>query len=483
MNGPAAAALETVAYGASSVELETASDHRSWRVVVDLTDVVVQLAKGQVLTGIPRVVLEFAKAAPAVARREEILLHFGYFDQAVGKFIELRMEEEPAETAPSGNRLQWLLDAADAFSKNAAVNLPKIRAKYADRPIKRHLQLAKGTLRLAGYRLIHKIKSELETGTRYKPLEFRPNDILLMLGSGWHTLPLFDYVTPLVERGVVRPVILVHDLIPLLDIGEDPPVPPSVFQTWLDSAASLTQDFITYSTNTRNDLLHHFESAGLPPPHIGIIPLAHELTCDQHTPPSQAVRDLIESKYALFVGPAFGRKNAKRLFEAWRKVLSHLGPDATPLLVVTDRTGAEKIEATHIKPIESHVRLLNHPSDFELALLYRHAAFTVFPSLYEGWGLPVGESLWNGTPCVTSNVSALPEVGGPLCDYVDPYWVDSIASAVERLAGDEDYRDWRAEAIRQATFRTWSDFSEGILDTVAAYAQKHARNAGIESVV
>jgi glycosyltransferase involved in cell wall biosynthesis len=74
---------------------------------------------------------------------------------------------------------------------------------------------------------------------------------------------------------------------------------------------------------------------------------------------------------------------------------------------------------------------LNQVNDAELDLLYRHALFTVFPSLYEGWGLPVSESLAYGKFCIASNTSSLPEVGGDLVEYLDswdlPAWVERLA--------------------------------------------------------
>ena len=72
------------------------------------------------------------------------------------------------------------------------------------------------------------------------------------------------------------------------------------------------------------------------------------------------------------------------------------------------------------------------PSDAELAFLYRNCRFTVFPSLYEGWGLPIGESLWFGKLCIASKTSSMPEVGGDLVDYVDPKDADSLQQAILR---------------------------------------------------
>ena len=180
------------------------------------------------------------------------------------------------------------------------------------------------------------------------------------------------------------------------------------------------------------------------------------------------IQTILSGNYALFVGPVSGRKNAKRLLEAWAKVLSRVGPERMPWLVITSGRGAEEIYESHIRPIESHVRLLRRPGDFALSELYRHAAFTIFPSLYEGWGLPVGESLWHGTPCITSDRSSMPKVGGALCDYVDPMSVDSIADAVERFALDKKYRDSRAVSIRLAKLVTWADFAQSVFDASRA---------------
>jgi glycosyltransferase involved in cell wall biosynthesis len=475
MNGLAVAGQAEAARSLShEAEAFPAADDAP-RVIVDLTDVLAQLADGQLLTGIPRVVLQFANAAPALARRRGIPLRFGYFDQVTSQFVELP-ETDRGHPCPEAGSLQWLTDADGvALAYARMINFPKIHAKYAGKPVRRSLQLAKGTLRLAHRRLIHTIRSNFGGDVRGWPLQFQPGDVFLMLGSGWNALPLLDYIRPFALSGMIRPVILVHDVIPLLKLGERPPVPAAIFRQWLDEAADLTQDFLTYSVATRNDLLKYFKASGRTSPNAEVVPLAHELTVNQRTALSRPVRELIRSRYALFVGPTHGRKNALRLLEAWRIVLSRLGPELTPILAITDGTGAGRIKASHIRPIESHVRLLDRPGDFELSVLYRRAAFTVFPSLYEGWGLPVGESLWHGTPCITSNLSAMPEVGGTLCDYVDPLSVESIAKAVQRLASDERYRNQCAQLIQASKFRRWNDFAEGVL-TFAAHRQQDRKH-------
>lgn len=77
-----------------------------------------------------------------------------------------------------------------------------------------------------------------------------------------------------------------------------------------------------------------------------------------------------------------------------------------------------------------YIRILNHVTDADLVHLYRNAYFTVYPSLYEGWGLPVAESLAYGKFCLASNSASIPEVGGNLIEYLDPWDVPKWA---ERL--------------------------------------------------
>jgi glycosyltransferase involved in cell wall biosynthesis len=84
----------------------------------------------------------------------------------------------------------------------------------------------------------------------------------------------------------------------------------------------------------------------------------------------------------------------------------------------------------------------------------------------------VGESLWHGTPCIASDASSLPEVGGPLCDYVDPLSVDSIAAAVERFACDPDYRNRRAKDIRREDLRSWRDFASGVIEAALTHSDR-----------
>lgn len=110
--------------------------------------------------------------------------------------------------------------------------------------------------------------------------------------------------------------------------------------------------------------------------------------------------------------------------------------------------------------------MLKHDlSDSELRQAYRSCLFTVFPSLCEGWGLPIAESLIQGKFCVASNRTSIPEVGGDFVDYFDPSDEDEALAKIERLLFDPAYLVTR-EARLQDEYqpRTWADCMHALID-------------------
>jgi glycosyltransferase involved in cell wall biosynthesis len=104
------------------------------------------------------------------------------------------------------------------------------------------------------------------------------------------------------------------------------------------------------------------------------------------------------------------------------------------------------------------VRFFGFVPDATLSVLYRLASVFVFPSLYEGFGLPPLEAMASGTPVVTSNVSSLPEVAGDAAVLVDPYDPEAIADGIYRVLTDEGLRhDLRQKGLNRARQFSWED--------------------------
>jgi glycosyltransferase involved in cell wall biosynthesis len=159
----------------------------------------------------------------------------------------------------------------------------------------------------------------------------------------------------------------------------------------------------------------------------------------------------------LYVGNIKPHKNLVRLIEAFA-ALRQRGFDDLKLVIIGDEISKLPAlrRAVHGHKLHKHVRFLGYLADDMLAIFYRLAAVFVFPSLYEGFGLPPLEAMASGTPVVTSNVSSLPEVTGGAAVLVDPYDVGSITDGIERVLTDSELcRELRVKGIARSMEFSW----------------------------
>ncbi|MBW7885037.1 MAG: glycosyltransferase family 4 protein [Caldilineaceae bacterium] len=172
--------------------------------------------------------------------------------------------------------------------------------------------------------------------------------------------------------------------------------------------------------------------------------------------------------YILYVGNTLPHKNLKRVIEAYA-ILHETHHISHRLLLVgpKDSTLTEIMALAGQLRIDKHIDLLGYVDDTKLAKLYRNAALFVFPSLSEGFGLPVLEAMTMGAPVVTSNVSSLPEVAGDAAILVDPENPHAIADGMWAIIGNDSLRSSLVEkGKRQASKFTWEKCA---LETIAAY--------------
>jgi len=174
--------------------------------------------------------------------------------------------------------------------------------------------------------------------------------------------------------------------------------------------------------------------------------------------------------YMLFVGQLKARKNIVRILEAFHRFRRETHNDL--VLVLAGRRSwtcdgiDETIERLHLRDA---VVELGHIGWQDLPALYNAAEMLVFPSLWEGFGIPVIEAIACGTPVITSNLSALPEVAGGSALLVDPYSVDDLAGAMQRLVDDSDLRkELRAKGLERARKFSWKNTAE---QTLAVYGR------------
>jgi glycosyltransferase involved in cell wall biosynthesis len=165
----------------------------------------------------------------------------------------------------------------------------------------------------------------------------------------------------------------------------------------------------------------------------------------------------LDGQFVLYAGNVKPHKNVERLIEAFH-MLRRAGFDHVKLVIIGDEISKHPAlrRAVHRHNLHKHVRFLGFVSDETLAVLYRLAAVFVFPSLYEGFGLPPLEAMASGTPVVTSNVSSLPEVVGDAAVLVDPYDAQSIADGLVRTLSDPELRTTlRRRGLERAKTYSW----------------------------
>jgi len=160
---------------------------------------------------------------------------------------------------------------------------------------------------------------------------------------------------------------------------------------------------------------------------------------------------LFLTPFVLYAGNIKPHKNLERLIEAY-SILRRRGIQHARLLIVGDDLsrypGLRRL--VHRFQLHPHVRFFGWVSDAMLSSLYRLASVFVFPSLYEGFGLPPLEAMAAGTPVITSNTSSLPEVVGDAAILVDPMDAGAIADAMARVLTD---RTLAAELVRRGHAR------------------------------
>jgi glycosyltransferase involved in cell wall biosynthesis len=187
---------------------------------------------------------------------------------------------------------------------------------------------------------------------------------------------------------------------------------------------------IAVSRTTKNDIV---KLLGIPSYLIHVVhealPAEFKQTSQQLTEDeSEWIKNKLQlnKPYLLFVGTREPRKNLTRLIEAWKP----LSKDYQ--LIVAGEKGWDKTEGIH----HPQLRFLGHVEDKELAVLYGEAEIFCYPSLYEGFGLPILESFFHGTPVLTSNVSSMPEVAGNAAELINPESVDDIRKGLERILNE-----------------------------------------------
>jgi glycosyltransferase involved in cell wall biosynthesis len=232
-----------------------------------------------------------------------------------------------------------------------------------------------------------------------------------------------------------RLVVTVHDLAFRVYPRFFPPAWRTLFRAGVRRAARQADAILTVSENTARDLVRYTRAD---PNRVHVIPLAASLPNAGDSVDDVLDRLKIPRPYLLFVGVLEPRKNLVRLVRAYRRALVAAGLRHSLVLAGPMGWHARSILREVAMTGPGDAVLTGRVGPRELDALYRGASAFAYPSLYEGFGLPVLEAMARGVPSVVSAVSSLPEVAGDAALLVDPRSTAQLADAIERVLADDD---------------------------------------------
>lgn len=426
--------LVTSDYGDARTTSASQSEPVAPTIAFELSDLVDFLQNARYPTGIQRVQLELADAL----RLSDANTNYVYFDNTDFVFKEI-----------SKIKIRQIVDLVSDASRPEA-----LRKSTADR-----------------------IRAEIRNENEFV---FPQGSTLVNVGTSWGYHNYFIVIREIKKIYNVRYAPLVHDTIPILFPQFCDQNLVADFINWVDGVAEHADLLFANSNNTLNDVKSIFTKIGkvLPPSYLlllnGEFRERDGGDLDEQRKASALLRshNLDVDDYVLMVSTIEPRKNHALALNAWSTMLKTRDRSAVPYLVCVGSPGwmneslYERLRRDE-ELAEKIIFLLN-VSDQQLNRLYDRSLFTIFPSLYEGWGLPISEALAHGKVPLVSNVSAHPEAGGEHAVYFDLGSEHDFQAKLEALIDDVDARLKREEAIKASTpLRPWSRICSDLLAAVA----------------
>lgn len=309
---------------------------------------------------------------------------------------------------------------------------------------------------------------------------FAPGDVLLSLGASWPIEGHAATAAAMRRRGV-RVLRMVYDLIPTIKPQwvEEPTV--RQVTTWVRNVLTESDHVLTISEFSRAEIARYCEESRFPVPPLTVVRLGDELGSSRDTTPPLP-RFVPRRPFFVCVSTLDVRKNHRLLYDAWQ-VLAARDPETCPDLVCL---GVPHLlvddlmhEIRNDRAVNGRIHILHGIEDAELAWYYRHCAATIYPSRYEGWGLPVAESLGHGRLCLASNATSIPEISPDLPEFFHPLDALGLVALVERTLRDPDWvRAREAEILARFVPTPWTHTAGQVRAAIAATTDRElAREA------
>lgn len=392
------------------------------------------------LTGVPRVISEYASRFNSL---EDSKISFVAWNQTRALYYSVKLDNYPpiTETVNVNSTKDSLRSLKTIIKKS----------KYASKTAS--LIRSKGD----------------GANENLSAVSLRHADTLLILAD-WHSSDekFVDYLIEAHKKGI-RIINFVHDILPIV-APQFSGHATSYVTRYASNIYPISDLVIVTSRSTKKDITKWMNLKKLTVPNIKIIRLGDDFARIDSVKPSSLANIAKRNSYILCVGTIELRKNHNLLYYAYK--LARSKNIKLPKLIIVGRVGwhAENIyELITTDPeIKSNIIVANNINDNELSWLYDNALFTIYPSFYEGWGLPVAESIKHGKTCLCSNSSSMPEIAGDLIDYFNPYSTNDCLNGIIRLIDQRYLRDLTLKLNKYKSI-SWDNSFEMINTTIGNY--------------
>ncbi len=261
-----------------------------------------------------------------------------------------------------------------------------------------------------------------------------------------------------------RSLVMVHDVIPLRFPNRFSPLTP-YYRYYIPQVLAQAKHVICNSHATAKDITQFF---AIPAAKITPIHLAYDSKHFQ--PPSPSSKDRVDTPYFIYIGRHDPHKNLQRLVSAFAKMPNCRDYELWLAGATDSRYTPQLQQQAADLGIAEQLKILEYVSYAQLPQLLQQATAMVFPSLWEGFGIPILEAMACGTPVITSNISSLPEVAGDAAILVNPYRVEEITAAMHQVASDSKMRSQLREAgLKRASEFSWLKTGQETADVLGFY--------------
>lgn len=412
---------------------------------IDLTDLMAWRGN---FTGIQRVVYSYATRFAKDGSK------FFAYDSVAERFVEIPFEslkaksieatEEPLTREYKRQQLKKIL------KENYYEKLPR-SAKNILRP---SVRILNGVFRrYAAILLDNRMPDPFK---HYQTVDIPHNSTLLFLGAGWHETETVRQITKLKPEKHYRVIQHINDVLPIVQPHLFSDELPLVFSDYLIEAIGIADMITVISKATQQDLEKVAKTFDIVLPPVRVLRLGEDVSGSKSEKPHV---ERLSDKFILSVGTFEIRKNYSLLYQAVK--LAQQDNQSLPQIVIVGKKGWLTDDLRHVierdYSVGTAILHLQNVSDAELNWLYQNCMFTIFPSLCEGWGLPIAESLMHGKTCLASGISSMLEIAPEYVDYFSPYDPRDCLEKITEYLTDDKYLNSNQKIIQSYKPFTWNE--------------------------